>query len=213
MSDNQQSIMLRLKTSTADLHTYAEKRPLQKALAKGELPRDLFAAYLGQLLFVHEALEWGLRDQRGTDARFAALFQEDQSREPNLRDDLAFYGLDADLLEPLPATRQAVIDIEKMAAESPLGLIGMLYVLEGSNNGSKFISRVLMRAYQLQPGPGLSYLDPYGERQMERWQEFKRTMDAAAFTADEADCIVEAAKMMFQTIADISDAVSQPIAV
>ncbi len=70
--------------------------------------------------------------------------------------------------------------------DDPLRLLGMHYVLEGSNNGSRFIARHVGRAYQLSTGPGLRYLDPYGDRQRAYWMDFKNAMGKFQFTgADE----------------------------
>lgn len=78
-------------------------------------------------------------------------------------------------------------------------------MLEGSNNGSKFLSRVVQRAYSLAPGPGTRYMDPYGDRQREVWAQFKVDMASARVTSGEADRMVAAARTMFRAIADIGD--------
>ena len=50
MTDAQISIMQRLKAETSDLHSRAESRTLQRAIAAGEVNQTTFSAYLGQLL-------------------------------------------------------------------------------------------------------------------------------------------------------------------
>src|SRR5262245_10643452 len=197
--------MARLKAATAELHRHAESRPLQRQMAKGVLPREVFVAYLGQLWVVHEALERRLREARSEHPAFATVNHTYQQREPNLRGDLAFFGRDVGTIEPALATLALIDHITAAAKRQPLALLGMLYVLEGSNNGSKYIARAISRAYGLAPGPGLSYLDPYGDQQMERWQAFKRDMDRVGFAEDQIHDIVEAAKVMFSAIAQISD--------
>ena len=69
--------------------------------------------------------------------------------------------------------------MDRLASEQPMALLGILYVLEGSTNGSKFIARKVRPAYELPAtGEGSAYLDPYGDVQPARWQEFKAAMDA-----------------------------------
>ncbi len=199
------SIMDRLRIETRELHTYAETRPLQKALIKGSLPRETYVEYLGQMLLVHAALEGEIRKHTSSHRAFAAVWREYQEREGNLRADLESLGVDPVTIEPLPATRATVEMIERASHETPMTLLGMLYVLEGSTNGSRFIARAIARAYNLEPGPGLSYLDPYGEKQTALWQQFKDDMNSVGFENDEMDALVESAKHMFQAIADISD--------
>ena len=87
----------------------------------------------------------------------------------------------------------------------------MLYVLEGSTNGSKFIARAIRREYGLGEGPGASYLDPHGELQQERWQAFKRDMDDVGFTETEASAIIDAACRMFRALTDVSDELSETV--
>ncbi len=205
------SIMARLKSATADLHQAAESSPLQRRLVKGELPRDLYAAFLGQMYLVHAALEQAVRDASVSHPGFAAVVRDYHDREPQLRDDLAFLGLGLDAIAPIGATRAMLTDISQTAADQPVGLLGMLYVLEGSTNGSKFIAMAIRKAYQLQEGPGVAYLDPHGELQRDRWQAFKRDMDSVGFTESDTEGIIATAKGMFRSITQISDELSQPV--
>ncbi len=55
MTNTAKSIMQRLKAETNDLHSDAESRPLQRAIATGEVDRSAFTSYLGQLYHVHRA--------------------------------------------------------------------------------------------------------------------------------------------------------------
>ena len=66
-------------------------------------------------------------------------------------------------------------------------------------------ARGLMPAYGLAPGPGLRYLDPYGDEQRERWHAFRATMDEVGFSQEDSDRLLEAARHMFQGIVYISD--------
>lgn len=203
-------IMGRLKAATDDLHRFAEGRELQRSLVKGTLPRDLYAAFLGQMHLVHRALERGIARVAAMHPAFGAVVRDHHRRETQLSDDLRFLG--ADTTAPLDATAALIERIDRTAAEAPVALLGMLYVLEGSTNGSKFIARSLVRAYGLQPGPGLSYLDPHGDLQRPRWAAFRRDMDAVAFSAAESAAIEDAARACFEAVARISDELMEPVA-
>lgn len=206
------SVMIELKQQTAELHTYAEQRPLQRAMLKGTLAREAYAAYLGQLMWVHRTLESAIDDHRHSHPAFDSVLRPYQQRHNDLLTDLAFLGVEAANVQPLPATQRVMKEITQTAEQHPVALLGMMYVLEGSNNGSKYIAKSIMRAFEMQPGPGVSYLDPYGEQQMPRWLDFKRDMDAAGFSDAECGELVAAAKVMFQCIADVSDEVLEPVA-
>ena len=50
-------LMSVLRDSTRDAHQSAERRPLNRALARGTLTRPLWIAHLEQLLLLNRALE------------------------------------------------------------------------------------------------------------------------------------------------------------
>ena len=204
-------IMARLKTATEGLHRMAEGRELQRRLVRGTLPRDLYVAYLGQLYLIHRALETRIREAEAGHRAFALVVRRHHRREPQLRTDLRFFGVEADDIEPIGATTTLLAEIARTARVEPIALLGMLYVLEGSTNGSRLIATALRRAWGLEPGPGLLYLDPYGNLQREKWLAFKGDMDAIALTEAETTGITEAARVVFQTVADVSDELMAPL--
>ena len=77
-------------------------------------------------------------------------------------------------------------------------------VLEGSNNGNRFIARNIQRAYELGPAGGVAFLDPYGETQRPKWQEYKNAMGRLPLSAAEHDAMLAAAQAMFRAIGAIS---------
>lgn len=198
------TIMERLRDETRDLHASAEGKAFQRRMLGGELSRDEYVEWLGQMLHVHRALEAPLRERWASDPAFAAL-REEQFQEPYLIADLAALDDDPTAHAPLPATAALVADIERAALETPLALLGFHYVLEGSNNGNRFIARRLLPALGIAHGQGDRYLDPYGEAQPAHWARFKQDMETVGFAAPQADLLVAAARRMFAGIAAISD--------
>lgn len=198
------TLMERLKSETAAMHADAESHVFQKNLAKGELPRDSYVAWLGQMLLVHRALEGRLRQLRASKPNAAKAVKDAQFQEPYLLEDLAYFGADANEIEPLGATARLISTIETAYRAEPLTALGFHYVLEGSNNGNKFIARAMQKALALSPGAGLKYLDPYGDEQRALWAAFKDDMNSVEFTPAEQDAIVGAAKAMFAGIGDLS---------
>lgn len=205
------SIMLRLRTETRDLHTEAERQPFQQRMLQGLLPREEFVEFLCQMLVVHRELESDLRRWRYADPRFEAVLRDEQFRERNLLADLRFFGVEeseaADLV--VAASRAAAGRIARTATENPVALLGYHYVLEGSTNGAKFIARGVQKAYGLEPGPGTTFLDPHGPAQKERWDAFKRDMDGLDLTSDEREAIIEAAKDTFRAMIQICAALER----
>ena len=185
---------------------------IQGPEALGDLPREQYAAWLAQMYLVHHVLEARIGACADGHPAFAAVMRDHYRRADLLEADLAHLGADAKSAEPLPSTECLVGTIESVATKAPVALLGMLYVLEGSTNGSKFIAAALRRVYGLE-SVGLSYMDPYGDKQHARWAEFKRDMDSVEFDEPECQAIIDAAKTMFGAVADISDELAQPMAV
>lgn len=203
-------IMSHLREATRDLHKQAESRPLQRAMARGTLPRSSYVMYLAQLRHLHAALEAALDQPAASRTCLSDLFTEDRRRVPDLDRDLAAFGVDPADVPTLPSTQRFIDRIDALAEEEPVALLGPLYVLEGSTNGGTFLARVLERSLYLERGEGLSYMDPYGDRQPEMWASFKRLADSVPLTPAQADAVTESAGRTFEAIAEISDAIVPP---
>lgn len=198
------SIGDRLRTETRDLHDAAEQHPFQRMLFKGQLPVEQYVANLGQLYLVHDALERALRAHLSSTPALAGVVRSYQFQVPYLAEDLAHFGVDISRIEATPGTRVLIGQIAKASETMPVSLLGYHYVLEGSNNGSKYIARNVSRAYGLpMGGSGLRYLDPYGDEQSARWMEFKTDLLAVSLTGAEQDAVVGAAREMFAGLARI----------
>ncbi len=198
-------VMERLKTTTQPLHDAAEHHPVQRALFKGRLPKDGYVAMLGQLFLAHRALEEALRALVLQRPELKSIVKPWQHQEPYLREDLAFFGVDCEAIKPLPATTALVKAIERAQREAPMAILGMHYVVEGSNNGSKFSAMAVRKAYGLDAGKGDRYLDPYGDAQREHWASFKAAMNASEFSSTDIDALLFGAGVMFDGIARMSD--------
>lgn len=198
-------VSARLRSATRGLHATAERHPLQRAMAKGALNKELYTAFLGQMLIVHAALEDALRAAGEQCDPIRRLALERCYQAPRIRADLRFFGTDPDALNPTPATAVFRKRLDDVLIERPVTLLGYLYVLEGSNNGAKFIAVAARRAYELTGDQGVSFLDPYGDRQPEFWAEFKETIDAQDFDAADVEAIIESAREMYRAISAIGD--------
>lgn len=199
------SVMEILKTATREAHTAAERHPLQASMFRGTLARETYAAYLGQLLCVHRALERSLVKASAVCARVGAVVREERFREGDLSADLAAFGVDPASVRPGAAATAFAREAEGAVEARPVWLLGPFYVLEGSTNGGRFIARAVRKAYDLTPGMGDRYLDPYGESQPEHWASFKRDMGQLTFDEGDVATLVGAADRMFLTIAAIGD--------
>jgi heme oxygenase len=211
--------MSRLREETQPHHTHAESRPLEQALAHGQISPALYAAYLAQRLPIHARLEAHMRQLAARDARFGRFLSDDLYQEANLKRDLEHLQrhLEAHAppvppaaQPPLPAATHLLATLEQAAADHPVALLGAYYVFEGSKNGGRYIARSIARSLGLQPGPGLLYLDPHGEEQRARWLSFRSAVDAEEWTTPEMDAAVAMAKQTFDAISNLDDELWAP---
>lgn len=188
-----------LKTHTAEMHRFAETRPLQKSLVSGRADAGVLCVYLSQLGCLHEALE------RAASAPVLADFHPltcDHSR--HIAADLEALGGAVGVLDE---SRRQADRLLVRSGSDPWFALGALYVLEGSMNGNRFIIRALAASLGLAPGaPGLSYWDPYGPAQRERWLAFRAALDQLQLHDEQRDSVVAGAEFMFEAVARISDA-------
>lgn len=196
-------LMNGLKAATQDLHNHAENHEFQQRFSRGEITREDYVRYLGQMLHVHRALEAGIRRRRPA-VEALRLIPDYQFQQPYLEEDLAFFGVSLDEHPASPTVERLVTRMEALELEEPLGLLGFHYVLEGSNNGSRIIARAIRQKLGLAEGQGDRYLDPYGRQQRKLWMEFREKINATTFSHEEAAAITSAARDMFQAMADIS---------
>ncbi len=198
------SIMDRLRSETAELHVATERHPFQQALAKGELPLGTFVEFLMQLYRIHWKLETALIQNRDH-AAIAAVVLGHEYKLPFLMADLGHLNASLGEVTLTPGAAGLIEQIEARSTGNPAHLLGYLYVLEGSTNGAKYTAKALAQAYGLDSNRGLSYFDPYGDRQRPYWQAFKERMNGTALSAIDQDGIVRSAVAMFQAIQQIAD--------
>lgn len=199
------TIMTRLREETAAAHKHAETRPLQRDLFRGQLPRESYVRFLQQRLHVHQALEAHLAALAARDARVRSIVHPRQFQAENVRSDLARLGVPLECAA-LPATRAWVRELDEWAAQRPIALLGAHYVLEGSKNGAHLLAPRVQSAYALAPDQ-TRYLDPHGQEQRPLWAAFKQAMDAAEFSSQEMDEMVDAARQTFARASALDDEV------
>lgn len=202
------SVMPELKSATQELHDATEQGSFNKQLVMGQLPREAFVDLLGQFFVIHRALERRLREAVTQRPEWQNVVCDYQYQEPYLRDDLAYFGVDPESVEPIPTAKAFIERIEGYAKDAPAGLLGTHYVFEGSNNGSRFIARALRKAYDLEDR-GLRYFDPYGEKQAAYWKAFKDSMNALAWTPEETEILKESACAAFEATSRLHQAMGK----
>ena len=204
----------RLKAETSADHFRAEKHPLMAAMVTGRIDRAGYTRYLAQLLHVHLVLETHLCRLAAEQGVFRLVVREHHMRTPDLLADLEALGQCLTKHPPLPATGLFRERIDGLAADAPVSLLGTLYVLEGSTNGGRYIGLAVRRSLGLFEGEvvgsGTEYLEPHGERQRDRWESFKASLDVLTLSHAEHDLIVAVASDAFRGVHDIFEDLTHP---
>ncbi|MCC7191764.1 MAG: biliverdin-producing heme oxygenase [Phycisphaeraceae bacterium] len=198
-------LTLQLREHTAQHHKNAEGRALERSLAAGTLPRDLYLAMLGQRYLIHRVLEKHLANLNTTAPEVSVLIDQQQFLAPHAEADLRHFGVNISSITPLKSTQQLCEQIDQTAAKNPTALVGVHYVFEGSKNGARYLCRIVRQAYGLHTADGVRYMDPHGEQQRPLWEQFKQRLDSLPLEQDRITEIVAAAATTFDGISAIDD--------
>jgi heme oxygenase len=199
-----ENIMDMLREDTRSLHNQTEGNDFQKSLFSGVLPKEQFVKYLGQMYLVHKALEDNLSELKLHNSIIDSVIAEHQYQQGYLQNDLSAGNVRVEELKPLTATQALIQQMDKFKTEQPMALLGCEYVLFGSKHGAKLLSKQLEK-YQLWKQGSPNYFDPYGDKFMGYWQDFKAKMNAAQFSVSEQGDVVAGAKDMFGGLSKVFD--------
>ena len=170
-----------LRESTAAAHKDAESRPLNRALARGTIPREAWIANLEQLFLLHRGLDAPVARSLGRHPEWQAI--ADRARVADLEADLAAFG-STGAPTPVAAIASGVAEIE---AASDDEIAGMLYVTEGSTNGGRFLVKSLTRAPGANSAPPTRAPDGHSSRPS--WRPCRSTRsDSTWFAAEPTVC-------------------------
>lgn len=173
-----------LKVETAALHQRLDGSPFFEALQAGLLPKLAIVSFLRCLAIIHAVLERELASV--SNPGVAALGR-------HVRPKLALLAADLETLETesLPSIGAAIDRALDFAAailagaDDPLSLVGILYLLEGSQNGGVALKRVYARCLDVGVEQ-LSYIGCYGRETAARWKGFTTLLNALALDDEEA---------------------------
>lgn len=208
-----QRLSAQLKQATDTLHSLAERHPIQRALVSGQLGSAEYAALLAQLWLVHDALERAVQRVIASDSpagsALGTVWQPQLAHADQVLEDLTYFQ--GSKAPATPATAALTGHIDDLEQSAPLGLLGLIYVLEGSLNGGRYIAIALRKAHGLTGTQGTRSLDPYLDEQPANWQRWKDRLDSLALDTADRDLIIECAQTMFQAITAIFDDLHEPM--
>jgi heme oxygenase len=151
LTDTARGFAERLRDATRDEHERTERAPFVGALLDGRLPREAYAALLGQSYLFYRVLEEAGEVWR-PDRQVGGFVSAALVRGPALAADLAWLSGQAwrGSLEPLPATERYVKRIREVCFTSRSAFVAHHYTRYlGDLSGGQIIRHHLRRVYGL----------------------------------------------------------------
>ncbi len=196
------TLHLHLKESTRMHHSSAEGHPFQGALTNAQLPHAAYVDYVQQLQALHSLYEAKLAAAAKTDPHLQSAMCPDYFQTVFLDRDLA--ALKAPTAEPVACIKEFVNS--SVFEQTPVSMLGVLYVLLGAKHGGKFIAHNVKQGYKLEEA-GYTYFNPYGENFRELWQKFTTSLNSLNLTQAERDATTKTACDTFDVFGGIGEAV------
>lgn len=193
-----------LKTETAGLHDRLEQLPYFQALQAGQLCKPAIVSFMRSLAIIHAVLEREL--SQVADSELTGLGKLASPKVKLLLADLE--TIDADSVPSVTAAIRVALDYGAAMltdADAPWSLAGVLYVLEGSQQGGLVLQHSYLRC--LQTGHGkLSYFGCYGRRTAAHWAGFGAALDGLTLNNEQVSQVVASAIRCFQQLEKICTA-------
>ena len=202
-------IMDRLRSETRPHHDKAEQNGFGVMVMEGGLQMPHYVEHLEAWQRMLGHLEASLRNCH--DEVVTKTWHEGLVKETILRrdlDQLAPEGVT--LSEETKLAVQAFSEyVDHLTKETPRGLLGVLYVLEGSTmGGSVMKSRIATQLNLVVDEPGLLYYSCYGNQVGVRFKEFRLRMGGSVDGSGSEEMILEAAGRTFELVGDILRAIA-----
>ncbi|HVL32377.1 MAG TPA: biliverdin-producing heme oxygenase [Actinomycetota bacterium] len=140
-------------------HREAERRPFQVAFLKAELPRDAYAAYLGQLALIYERLE-AIDDALADDATVGAMHSPELHRSAAIDADMRYFAGDdwRSQVDAMPATFAYLDRLEWARAQMPVAYVAHQWLRYlGNVLAAPVMQRVMRAAYDLDSDDGMRF--------------------------------------------------------
>lgn len=175
-----------IKTKTSDSHKKLESLSVSASILSPDMKIEDYAFYLNLMYNVHketEELVYPLLSNIVTDL--------DKRKKKHLIEEDLFY------LNHNKITASQVFNKTEMSVPFALGV---LYVIEGSSLGGRFILKNIVTNPQLSNNQGVSYFTGYGDKTGSFWKNFLNVLSEYEQNNNCADSIIEGAVYAFDSI-------------
>lgn len=190
------TLSARLKAKTAATHAQLDALPFFQALHRGTVPALSVVSLLRAAAIIHAVFEREL--SRVADPDIAALGRLAVPKTPLLVADLEILQTETvvSIGDAIQVAVDAAADIVA-EGDNPLKLLGILYVVEGSQNGGLALRQAYGRGLQLPP-ERLSYFGCYGKGTAAHWRAFVARLDSLVIDSEQSSAVADSALTCFQ---------------
>ncbi len=190
----------RLRSETLALHTRVESLPFFAALQAGTLPATSIVTLMRSLAVAHALLERSLTDT--ADEQVAAVAQGVTRKLPLLMADLD--ALHVEHSPGIASPMQASLEFGAWltGAREPMALLGVLYVLEGSQQGGLALKKSYARCLGVDEAQ-LSYFGCYGRDTASQAELFAGRLNALVLDEPQITTVVSSAVRCFEWVAQV----------
>jgi len=152
------SFLTDLKTQTSDSHTKLEQLPLSMSIMSPDMKIEDYTHYLSLMHDVHKDVEENIYPL------FTDLIDDIQQRRKKhlIENDLSF----------LNYSKNNTVKVFKKSPISVPFALGIIYVVEGSTLGGRFILKNVSKSPELVGDQGVSYFNGYGDKTGSFWKSF-----------------------------------------
>ena len=175
-----------LKTKTALSHKQLESLPVSSHILSPNMKMDDYAHYLRLMYDVHYDVEENIYTLLSTTIDDL----QERAKKNLIAEDLDFLNYN----KPNPTP---VFDTKNLTIAFALGI---MYVVEGSSLGGRFILKNLETIQGLHEGKGVSYFTGYGNKTGSYWKTFLNFLTAYEEEYQCGDEIIEGAIFAFDAI-------------
>ncbi len=206
MSSTQMPLLDALRTRTAGRHRTLDASAFTRALTDGTLAPGGYWAMLKATFLIRDSLERTLESHPSP--AIASVWTSAFKRASLLETDLLYLERTGvpECPRALQAAKAVVEQARRRADQSPISLLGWLYVMEGSMKGAPFVCRAARRTFGFAGDEGLTYLSSANDAAT-TWSDFSGRMNALALDDAERESLLEAAVELFDGLIEIFQAI------
>lgn len=177
-----------LKTQTAAAHKKLENLPVSSSILSPEMKINDYAHYLKLMHNVHEDVEENVYP-----LLYSTINDLEERKKKHLIEE------DLDYLKYTKPAEILVFNTENLTIPFALGI---LYVVEGSTLGGRFILKNIETLHGLDNGQGVSYFTGYGNKTGSQWKNFLYLLTQYQEENNGEDEIIKGAIYAFDCIHD-----------